>query len=552
MLKLAPRWAEKEFQWTSCVDDALATVSNYYGIEYRFSYAKAWDFKYTSYDTDKNMLFEKRLDTKNALDRYHFLTECHRTKMIYHYTDDVKELLGIVENELSHNRPCAIRMDSYNIPWDYGYQNLHTNHVCMPVAIGKKDIQVIDPYNHMTDLFFPISGLQEASGFCITYEVNPQYNEMFDCRSILIQVMEEILGITGKGNDFDNMRQFSRDLKEHFSVEKELAGNSGRFYWSGFHFRLVEFAFGRSFARQALLYAAERLHSDEIRKIAEAMRRMISKFNYAITIMQRTFKGEMPIEYGLSDHDKRVLEEVSNIFALEADFEENAANQLLQYLCGHTEVNKQEAVSNTMLQPGPLNLNQTGNACYADLSPYYNNQALGVNDLLENADFTGVGEYFLRDDIPSDRLIKYNGIEFPIGTGHGNLYDNISCRGQKILICRNNVIQLNFMLTAEWGSYCEEIQIYYDIGRKGVIPFGVTDFALDPKYGETVVYQGRTLAKSENQVKPWQDKAKIFAFSVSGINGNIDYLILPVCERIHIFALRIVQGRTRNLHGNTL
>lgn len=80
--------------------------------------------------------------------------------------------------------------------------------------------------------------------------------------------MEEILGITGKGNDFDNMRQFSRDLKEHFSVEKELAGNSGRFYWGGFHFRLVEFAFGRSFARQALLYAAERLHSDEIRKIS--------------------------------------------------------------------------------------------------------------------------------------------------------------------------------------------------------------------------------------------------------------------------------------------
>lgn len=539
MLKLEPRWVEKEFQWTSCVDDALATVSNFYGIEYRFSYAKAWDFKYTSYDIDKNMLFEKRLDTKNALERYHFLSECHRTKMNYHYKENVEELLDIVRNELAHNRPCSLRMDSYNIPWDGAYQKLHTNHVCMPVEIGKKDILVIDPYNHMTDLSFPISGLKEASGFCITYDVNQEYNEMFDCKDILIKVMEELLGITGGNNDFDNMRLFSRELKEHFYIERELEKTGGRFFWSEFYFRLVEFAFGRSFARQAILYSAKRLQSDEVKEIGDSIRRMVSKFNYAIAMLQRVLTGKTADEGALINCQKRVLEEVGNLFSLEADFEENVANQLLKFLRGNVNTDKEKMTAK--LYSSPLNVKQIGDACNVDLSPYYNNQAMGENTEAENADFTGVGEYFLKDDFPINRLIEYGGVKFQIKPEGGNSYDNISCMGQKIKIDKQNVIQMDFMLAAEWGSYCEEIQVCYNDGREKVISFGVTDFALKPKYGETVVYQGRTSKREANQVKPWQKSAKLFAISVKEIHGNIDCIVLPMCERIHIFALRILQ-----------
>ena len=537
MLKLEPRWVEKEFQWTSCVDDALATVSNYYGIEYRFSYAKAWDFKYTPYDVEKDMLFEKRLNTQNALERYHFLTECHRTKMVYHYSDNVDELLGIVENELSHERPCAIRMDSYNIPWDHGYKSLHTNHVCMPVAIGEKEIQVIDPYNHMTDLSFPVSGLKEASGFCITYEVNPQYNEMFDCRSILIQVMEKLLGITGKTNDFDNMRLFSRDLKEHFSIERELSGNNGRFYWSDFYFRLMEFAFGRSFARQTLLYTADRYQSEEIRGLADDFRRMVSKYNYIVAILRGAFRGD-----GTDDADvsKKVIKEVSDILEMEADLEEQTAYQLLKVLKEIPDDKTSEVKKGIFF--GPLVSEPVPADCekYVDLTSFYDNQAFGRLDNAEKADLTGNGEFFLEDDFPPNKVVSFNGIKFKIDKARKSHYDNIICRGQTIPLHVDHIQRMDFLFAAEPGNYMEQIQLIDSTGQSVAAYIKVQNAGLHSSFGETVTYYGRTVVRKGGNIEIGERPAKVFAVSLQGAKGDIKELILPQCQKLHVFSIKLV------------
>lgn len=540
MLELEPKWVDKEFQWTSCVDDALATVSNYYGIEYRFAYAKAWDFKYTPFSIEEDMPFSKRLDTSNALWRYHFLESCHKTKMNYHYTENVDELLAIVSKELLNNRPCSIKLDSYNIPWDRGYKNLHTNHVCMPVGIGKDKIFVIDPYNHMKDLEFPISNLQEASGFCITYEVEPEKNEAFDCIPVLIQVMEELLGVGGGKNNFDSMRQFAEDFRQNFSADIELNEYDRRFFWSELYFRLVEYAFGRSFMRQSLLYAAQKYQSKEIERTAQNFRRMISKFNYAIAMMQRTFKGNNEISTGKFIDEKQLIDEVGDIFYTEAEFEERTADSLLKILKANTK--KQEKRSDTLFYSHPLKIDSLpGHVEHIDLYSCYNNQAIGRSDESEKADFTGMGEYFLEDDFPQNRMLIYEGVVFQIGRNVENNFDNISCKGQEIFFKGINVLQIDLLLTAEWGSYYEEMRMVCTDGKERKIHLSVTDFAYEPRYGETVVYCGRTLMKKGQEIREWQKKAKIFAVSVEGLEGKVDRIVLPVCERIHIFAIRVVQ-----------
>lgn len=537
MLNLEPRWVERQFKWTSCVDDALATVAHYYGIEYRFAYPKAWDFKYTPPSMEKGIPIWQRLDTHNVLKRYHFLESCHRIRMNFHQTESVEELLDIIRNELQHNRPCSMKLDTFYIPWDDIYRFAHTNHVCMPMEIGKDEIIVADPFNHMTGLSFPISQLDKASGFCITYDVDRLNNEAFDCKGILIQTLEELLGTDGGQNDFDNLRLFSRELSNGFCAEKALSENKGQFYLSKLHYRLVEIAFGRTFARQSILYTADRYQSEEIRRLADDFIRMVSKYNYIVAILRGAFRGD-----GTDDADasKKVIKEVSDILEMEADLEEHTAYQLLKVLKEIpddkiSEVKKGVFFGPLVCEPVPADCEK-----YVDLTSFYDNQALGRFDNAEKADLTGYGEFFLEDDFPPNKVVSFNGIKFKIDKARKSHYDNIICRGQTIPLHVDHIQRMDFLFAAEPGNYMEQIQLIDSTGQSVAAYIKVQNAGLHSSFGETVTYYGRTVVRKGGNIEIGERPAKVFAVSLQGAKGEIKELILPQCQKLHVFSIRLV------------
>lgn len=552
MLKIDLKAAEKEFLWTSCVDDVIATVANYYQMDYRFAYANAWGFHYVPWKEKPDLPFGKRIDTTNAVERYDFLEVCHGIRMVYHRNRTIEELLSIVKTELEAKRPCALHIDSYELTWDAGYQRWHTNHVIMPQEITEDSIKLIDPYNYRINLEFPIQQLcANTTKFCITFEVKPEQSKQFPLLEEYEKVLERLLDHREKLDAFQQMRQFVTDFREHFQPELEFAENNGFFGGSSFHMRLVDMAFGRSFARQALIYLAEVLDSKELMELLNHLRRMISRFNFAISIMSRTFQGTEEQKQVNGKGTKEVIERVADMFWAEAELEEQTARQLLEEIRRLLRIKSMRQVNavayETMTRKTDSLFQQERRkklyeSYSINLEPFYNNVGFATLDHSGIADFTGVGEFFLYNERVEEYQWKDQGVEYLMKPYEFNQEDNIACKGQIIEVPQVMAKKIGFLATAEWGSYYEEVTVVYQDQSTERYYIGLTDFANFPRYGENIVYQGPTGMKEKDGVSPWQTEARIFSVIKAIKPGKIIRIQLPNCERVHIFGITLVDG----------
>lgn len=537
MLTMELKAAEKEFIWTSCVDDVLATVANYYHLDYRFSYARAWRFQYTPWTNDCITKMGERINTNDVEYRYPFLEECHGIRIVKHTGLSLEQIISLAEEELKLNRPCAIHMDSYYLPWDFGYQQMHTNHVCIPLEIGKETITLMDPYNYREKMELSRVHLKESTHFCLTFEIHPVAQDYSPVKTMQ-EVLKEMLG---EQNVFDQMRQFALDLKEHLNLKEEFADTQGNFHWSKLHLNLTELAFGRSFARQAVLYLAKVTESNKLIECSNHFRRMVSRFNFGISMMQRAIRPESCESEEGRKKIAKVLEEVSDLFIQEADFEQNTAQLLLQELERLNDEKEKERQTELITGKEYKTTEKVDiQQHYVNLEKYWNNTGFGTMREKKSADFTCEGEFYLwnadmREFQWKDGQITY---KFPmIGSGKP---DNIACSGQRIEVSGVDCSKIALLAAAEWGSYYEEITMLYEDGYQEKYYFGFTDFAFGPRYGEHIAYEGPTAKKIQDEIKSWQKSAKIFSIIKAVRHGKVKAILLPKCERVHIFAITLV------------
>ncbi len=546
MLNLEPVRIGREFQWTCCLDDTIATVAKYYRIEYRFAYPETWNFLYTPWSENEYLKFSDRIGTENVKERYGFVEKYHRIKMNRCETEDVCEILRAVREELSAKRPVSIRMDSYCLPWDALYQRGHTNHVCMPVEVNESlgYIKVIDPFNMLVDLQFPISLLQEASGFYITYAVDREQNSSFDRRGVFGEIIGNLLRGKDNKNAFHRMRTFAEDFLRYFDPAVELAESCGQFAWRPLHYSMIDMAFGRSLFHITMKYMAEADESAEMDELTVCFRRMISKWNIVIAMLQRTFrmqdKALPPSERrAFSTDSGRVIRSVYKLLAEEADYEEKTAERLLDILKSPGKTHPVYGRKNTQ---GGGKTEGSGCVCL-DLKQHFNNKAFDSMEPCHGADFTGHGEFILADGFPEQTLWKTGDMAFQLAEVRKPEEDNISCTGQVVAFEPVRCGKISFLTAAEWGNYFEPVRLMNTGGEELEINLGVSDFAFATRYGEKTVWVGKSAGMSDGKVQIMQQEAKLFLVTcdLGGI-CEISGIRLPDCSNIHIFAITLHGG----------
>jgi hypothetical protein len=541
MLNITPVRIDRDFQWTCCLDDNIATVTNYYGIEYRFAYPETWNFKYTPWAENESPKFRDHLDTLYVLERYGFLERYHRIKMLRCETGNTNELIQAIKRELSCNRPMSIRMDSYYLPWDAGYHRFHTNHVCIPVDINMKEgtLSLIDPFNMMTGLQFPISGLSEASGFYVTYDLDRANNENFDRVGIFQEVLTGLLHGSGDRNAFTDMRLFAEEFRQHFSPEIEFADSGGAFGWKPLHSHFINLAFGRSFFNISLRYIAEKENNELLMKLAVNFKRMISKINMITAMMRFAFRGAEEtknINSSFSTDYKKTIDKVCDILLEEADYEEKTARMILQAL---------ESPGKRKQSTHPAGKENTSaenvlHCVHVSLDGHFNNKAFGRMEPPFEANFTGVGEFMLVDGIPESRSWSVEDMSFLFPEVRGNGFDNITCNEQILLLDSVHCNRICILAAAEWGDFFEAVRLQTKDGEVEEVNVGVSDFAFETKFGEKIAWTGKSAVYNDGEAKIFQQNAKIFAVSAKLDHTlEISSIHLPFCTKMHIFAITL-------------
>jgi hypothetical protein len=551
MIIFEPVRIEREFLCTSCLDDCIATACRYYGIEYRFAYSETWDFIYTPQAENPSAKFSERIRTDNVTNRYGCLEKYHAIKLNYHYSSNTEELLGIVEKELHAGRVLCIRMDSFYLPWDPIFNFGHTNHVCMPVNVEREKglITVADPFNMMTGLEFPIDKLNEASGFCIAFEIDPGKNESFDSRHILMDMVGDLLKKRRGRNSFDNMKTFAEDFLTYFDPNIEMDDSKGNFSRGPLYHHMINLAFGRSLFLISLKYVAEKHQSEELKQLALRFRRMISKWNIIIALMQRTFRDRNEAyetwkiyreNLSFSTDYQKIKENVHKILQEEAVYEEETAEKIQAIL---EALEKPHGHALQRLAQESRDFAAESQYRCLELDNFFNNKAFGRFDVPGKANFTGYGEYLLLDDKLEDHLSKVGDMVFKTAGLWKSENDNISCKEQIIefepFLCNG----ICFLASAEWGSYFEPVRLWNSRGELSEVNLGVSDFAFEIKYDEKIAWSGKSALIQENGTVLSKPEAKIYYVAC-----NLDecqelvQIQLPMCTNIHIFAITLRQS----------
>lgn len=540
ILNIEPVQIERLFTFYQCVDDVIATVCNYYGLEFKLMYAYTWDFIYKSKEDAGGLELHERIDVSNVADRYQCLEACHGIKMEYHYSGDMDELFEIIKNELSHGRPAAIRYDSYYCPWDAWYNVGHTNHVCLAIGMdeAKDALHLIDPYNMVKDKTVTKEALASGSGFCITFAVDPGKNRNRPWRPVLKSVLSGMFANRGNTTAFDDMRAFAEDFRVQFSLAGHEENDRKRDLWRKLYPTLHYLIAGRGLFLINLKEIEEKENSPGFSSYMNSFRRMISKWTIIVTSMKRVFntmnRPDSADQIYSTDID-RVVERIYNVLLEEADYEESVAAGLLEVIASGGR--KNDPVPGTPKKTGSLR-DRVG-YLPVKLAEHFNNKAFGSGKDVYTPNFTGYYDYFLIENIPEDRPWVVDGVTYMFPVICTDRPDNISCFGQNIALPRVRCCSIRFLACAECGNYYETLKVKYEKGEE-MINFSISDFVGKKLFEEKTVWSGRLGCTAEHQIKVVQNNAAIFEYSYALDNGQpIESITLPFCPNVHIFAISL-------------
>lgn len=121
-------------------------------------------------------------------------------------------------------------------------------------------------------------------------------------------------------------------------------------------------------------------------------------------------------------------------------------------------------------------------------------------------------------------------------------FDNISCSGQVLKVKKGVYQRIHILACAEYGNFTESLQVYRGEQKVNDIPWQVSDFYLTPNFGERVFCSGKTYQyKNEaGDVDILPFRSRVLEYELINTEEEMDTIILPNCEHIHIFAITLL------------
>lgn len=494
-----------------CFPEDLATIFNYYGKEFAYPLFGCYNFGYKKI-TENGMKLGDRLYDKTDYTKTY---EKFGIKLKKHPAPPYDDYIDFLIDKINRDTPLIVHFDCYYIPWDPNYKIQTNGHMLILKGYDKNTKEFIfnDPYFNRTNEKFSFASMEDASRFYYDISGFNDYPPNFE----YVKLIKEHFNCISK-DYISDLNDFLSDSENYFNVDTEFerSVNSGLFFANS----LLVKIWGIIRSKLLLILSLEAINKklnnpaiDSLMNISDTLKSMwISLYSYFAKSFYRHFGNNT--EKGFVDRLKDIIVIEKQLFdcAISLDNSFKMKNDSLERIPG-------------------INYRKV------DIVAFANNKGFKTDKKQKvKPDLTGAGEYILIDAV---NKIDKNIFETKI---FYNQYDNVVCRGQKIIFQNPQTYSCGIaaLIISEWGDF------------NGIFTIGFSD-----KTTETVstrFYDFRHKTSDNNFIGPVYsakasgDKIKNKKAYINVCNfyfnrtGKIDYIILPICENLHLVALSVIDA----------
>lgn len=494
-----------------CVEHALVSFGETLGIDFVKAYAGSWKFDFEEKQEKKHNVIGSCIYQKsefvNNYNKYNDIA------ISYINVEIVEQLIDIIFENCNRNIPTIIHMDTYYSYWGFLYNKIHSGHVAVAVGIdvNEKKICIVDPDYSETPFWVGFELLVNASKFYLQISIGNEDKYSYD--ELLFEIFErkEIYM-----NQFNRIELFAKKFYNQFEPISEFGIKCD--IDAVLDSEIIENIREIIKNRNMFIVFLEQLLNQysNIEKVIEGLYISIGKWN---TIMNMFFKAAR------TGWKKDFNEKIYNILMSISQVEREAYNQL--YDCKRNFIYKSKSV------------NCTKTKCITiDISKSCNNKGfIFKNDVVEDCDLTGVGEYIELDNY--DVSLLHNEIVFKCL--FKNIFDNIICNGQVInLDVIDNVFSIEILVCAEWGGCEDSINIIdcsgYEFNKK-IVANDISEVDLNNVL---------VIGKSKNMDGSMVNERVGVTHNSIILDEEIQLksIRLPVNPNMHILAISILQRQS--------
>lgn len=525
MLRINPIRSDRfGYTTTYCMEDCIATISNYENREYQMMFLESYKFNYDIEITKKNKeVFEGITIIAKDFDH---LKLFHGIVLHQKEKTNIKELIEVVKLELAQKRTIILNTDAFYCPWDeLAYQKFHNSHAALAIGIDNEFIYLCDPFHEKVEEKLSLKELDRACKWYITYKLESVNFTRTDIKNIFykeVVVKKELEKV------FQNFKDLSHAFFNYFNQESELDSDEKfELCQQSLHIILLQRTKNLSFMKYLLIN-----ENYSFSPFQEKAERIIQAWVIVKNMLVKAYFSK------IANINEKIGQKIFDIYILEKNFYEEIVEKIYNNSgCAGSEIDS-ELVKNNCDKMAITQKEQY----FVNLSDFLNNSGFGSRNNKEcKSNFTGINEFIEFDNIKKELVI--NGIKFRTAINPSDDYDNISCNKQSIEVSSDFIHDSLFLLaTSEFGDTFESIKVFYENGNVQEIYVKLTDFIAKPVYGETIAWKGKTYWK-ENKNSDFSLRfPEVYLFSCQYKllgNSKVKSLLLPNCNNMHVFAITL-------------
>jgi len=509
-----------------CFEILLATVAAHYNREYQLAFSEALGFEYLQADSESTELIGNRINTGNKN-----IVNLHKkycgidTKRIEIKT--AEGIIDVIKQQLHISLPTIISINTYYCPWHGDYHKLSHGHFCLATGIdADNNITCIDPGQGSGTFYLPNKDFMNGFGLCYVFDIagSPEIKEYM---LILRDSVEKIREL----QHTKKIESFAKDFSTELNFDEEFRNINISLQDVHLQRNLDYVAGGRFLYYTFIQYLAVKMHCSDLLEISNKLLHIKGKWHTAKGVIVKGYYA------GCTEKAK---EKACSIFQEIIELEENLLSNLYDivyagYISNRINVNDLNTIIDNSIQVKDF--------VYIDLLKYLNKIAFHSsisNDCM--ADFTGMGDYFLSENVPDNQIINVVNMRFMFPVISDNSFDNISCMRQTIIVPQDKYNGIMILASAEWGNFVEHIKLEYTSSENIDVLINFSDWWQDiPLYDEHIAWSGKAYSKKIKRLST--KNLNIFSiFRPLLMDKILKSIILPDCPNIHIFAITLCKG----------
>ena len=176
----------------------------------------------------------------------------------------------------------------------------------------------------------------------------------------------------------------------------------------------------------------------------------------------------------------------------------------------------------------------------ANLSPFFNNDAISTQDNPGDGGFDDEGITFAAQLLPAEVRqnggpVTLNGTTYQFPSPADGQKNSVEANGQTIPLPSGNFGQLRILASSHNGDVQSNATVTYTDGTTSQVPLRFTDWANGPKFGERIEIN---MEYRQNAAGPTAPRVYIFSQGIAlDADKSLRSITLPSAPKLHIFAM---------------